>query len=158
MLKIRGCKTSFFQWDYDQYLEIKNERCTEIHFSNDLVKWSEPVEIDKENNLVKVPNVLLTMPANLKAYVYDTDHTIRVYTFPVIKKNKPVDYVFTEEEVGQYNKIKKQLEDVSNLLDILQSDENTEGSINNTIKTALDSITVIPDDKIQELWAVTDDN
>ena len=153
MLKIHGCKTSFFQWDYNQYLEIKDERCTEVHFSNDLVKWSTAVEIDKENNLVKIPNVLLTMPANLKAYIYNTDHTLRVYTFTVIKKNKPVDYIFTEEELGQYNKLKEELKDVSDTLDTLLSDENTDGSIDNSIKKALDeSIMSISDEEIKSLW------
>ena len=81
---------------------------------------------------------------------------------PIVKKInelEPEMEKLTDHELrGKTEYFKKQLEDVSNLLDILQSDENTEGSINNTIKTALDSITVIPDDKIQELWAVTDDN
>ena len=93
------------------------------------------------------------MPTNLKAYIYNTDHTVRVYTFPVIKKNKPVDYIFTEEELGQYNKLKEELKDVSDTLDTLLSDENTDGSIDNSIKKALDeSIMSISDEEIKSLW------
>lgn len=96
--------TNLFQWDVNQVLKISGiafgTSPVEVHFAN---KKSESAIVVNSTTptggyiFANIPNVLLTEPYDIFAYVYQTDGTTRstthTITIPVVARRKPNAYV-----------------------------------------------------------------
>ena len=100
LLKINGPKSCFWQWDVDQQLIVEDAVCGEVHFCNGTTDTAPVCEIYERDGLrlVDVPNIFLQTANPLTAYLC-AGGTLHQQTFPVVARNKPDGYVYTETEV-----------------------------------------------------------
>lgn len=109
LLKINGPKSFFWQWDLDRQLIVGEDTCGEVHFCNGTTDRALVCEIYQQDGLrlVNVPNILLQQSRPLTAYLYrkgsDGQLTRHQQTFPVVARNKPEDYVYTETETKTWD-------------------------------------------------------
>lgn len=115
-LKIYDGRDKFYQWDYNQKIITSNLKVgDEIHFF-DRNQTNALVVLAYEFNgaiVADVPNILLTKSSPIKAYRVVRDETcgrtIEEHTFMVKRREKPVDYVYTETEVLNYGSLEKRV-------------------------------------------------
>lgn len=97
----------FYQWDLNQHLEVEDYPIgTQVHFSrhedNSDALVRETYELDG-SIIVDVPNSLFQIAGQLHVYVYpiaDSEgHTEEHWKFEIRERNKPTDYIHTEDEV-----------------------------------------------------------
>ena len=95
--------TNLFQWDVNQVIKIAGlvlgSSPVEVHFCNKKSTSALVVNSTTPTNgyvLANIPNVLLTEPYDIVAYVYQTDGSTRSTTktidIPVVARKKPNDY------------------------------------------------------------------
>lgn len=118
-MKVLGPKPYFWQWDIGQKLVIDNQDCGEVHFHNGTSESALIVAIrtaDDGARVVDVPNILLQTAESIRAYLYQRHEneavTLTMYTFQVMARIKPADYVYTETEVLNYSYLDKRLNDL----------------------------------------------
>lgn len=117
-LRISDGRNSFFQWDLNQKLIIDNPSvCNKVHFTNSSRDMALVREVKTDENGVKyvdVPNSLLTMPLTLEVYLYqdngDCKTTVSKYVFDVVKRKKPENYVYTEDEHKDFDELLSEME------------------------------------------------
>ena len=121
MITMKIIGTQLFQWEVGRQLQIlplQNMRVDSVHFSNpgDLVALVvEPKEV---NGMIvaDIPNVLLQSGENLVVYSVnissDCTETLRECIFPVRKRAKPSDYVYTETEILEYRTLAKRIDEI----------------------------------------------
>lgn len=116
-LQVLGPKPYFWQWDTGQQLVVSNQECGEVHFDNGTTELAPVVQIKTNSDgirVVDVPNILLQSAKTLKAYLFQRTEsgamTSTLYTFPVLPRPKPEDYVYTETEVLSYASLKEELD------------------------------------------------
>lgn len=112
--------TPLFQWETGRRLQIiplQNMTVSAVHFSNPGDKEMEalvvkPKEVDGKL-VADIPNVLLQKGSNIVAYSVnvssDCVETLRECIFPVRKRSKPADYVYTEVELLNYESLEKRI-------------------------------------------------
>lgn len=118
-LRISDGRTSFFQWDLNQKLIIENPSvCNKVHFTNNSRDTALVKEVKTDENGLKyvdVPNSLLTVPINLEVYLYqdngDCKTTVSKYVFDVVKRKKPENYVYTEDEHKDFDQLLSEMEE-----------------------------------------------
>ena len=123
-LQVLGPKPYFWQWDTGQKLVVDNRDCGEVHFDNGTTDNALVVQIKSDqdgNRVAEVPNILLQTAKPLRAYLFqETENgamTSTLYTFQVIPRLKPEDYVYTETEVLAYSNIDKRVRALEEGLD-----------------------------------------
>jgi hypothetical protein len=115
MFKIYKGGEYFFQWDLGQRLEM-TEDFTSVHFCNQTEDCALVCDtyIEDGIRLVNVPNVLLQNTNNIRVYgcyaegdnvCFAKDYQI----FRVIKRGKPEEYVYTEEDVLNYRRLDRRI-------------------------------------------------
>lgn len=116
-LKILGSGTHFWQWDSGQKLVVDNNECGAVHFCNGTDDCALVIPIKKEPDgarTVEVPNILLQTAKPIRAFLFQQDGTTALtrvqYTFQVLARSKPADYVYTETEVLGYSSLVARLE------------------------------------------------
>lgn len=116
----------FYQWDMGQRLQIVDENYNRVHFCTKNCTTALVCNVYTENGvrLVNVPNTLLQKPCIVKAYGCIAEGGEIYYAkeaqyFRVIERAKPDDYIYTEEELKNWNGIDERLaqieEDVAEL-------------------------------------------
>ena len=105
MFLLEDGRDSFYQWDANRRLIIKDDSITEVHFCNRTDECSLVVEVYEENGirLANVPNILLQMDWRINVYAFDKDYTKHCATFKVNARTRPDDYIYEETEVLNYN-------------------------------------------------------
>jgi hypothetical protein len=106
-MQIYDGRTSFYQWDLNQLLTADGlEVGDEVHFANIMSAEALVVQayaLEDGTVVAAVPNILLQASYQIAAYRYikqDTgEYTREEHTFPVKKRPKPSDYIYTETEV-----------------------------------------------------------
>lgn len=127
MFKIFDRRGMFYQWDLDRKLIVLDNSISMVHFSNGLSDTTLDCETyrDGDITLVNVPNILLQQAARITAFAYDDNHTKYSTVFAVIDRPKPADYIYTETEVKNYEKLKNLVyrnnDDLSHLKDEFQN-------------------------------------
>ena len=98
---------SVYQWDLNHTLAITGldpNYSPSVHFCNRKSTEAIVVKVTARGNscTVPIPNELLAEPYDIIAYVYSYGavdaKTVEVINIPLIKRPKPTDYVFTENE------------------------------------------------------------
>ena len=114
MFKIFDGRSTFYQWDIDRKLIVNDASINEVHFCNRTGECSLVSEVYEEDGLrlANVPNVLLQMDWPIKVYGYDTNHTRYCENYIVVKRSKPEDYVYTEEEIHLWDELAARVEEI----------------------------------------------
>lgn len=132
MFKILDGRNEFYQWDQNRKIIVSDSTVKEVHFANCLCSTAKVVEtyMDGAVTLADVPNVLLTEYQDIKVWGFDGEATKHCATFEVVKRTKPDDYVYTEEEFWT---VEKAVEEA-----IQEAKENGEFGGSNTLIVRLD--------------------
>lgn len=111
MFKIYDGREQFFQWDRDRKLIVLDGSIKEVHFCNKTDDCSLKREVYEENNLhlVDVPNILLQDNWRIYVYGYDTAYTKHYAVFNVVARSKPEDYIYTEEELKEWEELEARI-------------------------------------------------
>ena len=109
-----------YQWDLNRSLIVEDETIKEVHFANCLCNEARVVEVKDIFGVrgATIPNELLQEYLDIKAWAVDGYETKYCATFPVEKRTKPADYVYTETEVKRY-------EDLEGRILVLETNTNS---------------------------------
>lgn len=116
-MRLYDGRSGFYQYDTNQKLIC--ESCQigeEVHFSNNFYSKAAVCKTyELEGSVVvDVPNMYLLNSGELIVYRMCVDSegrsTIEKYTFPVLVRKKPSDYVYTETEVMSYHALEERIE------------------------------------------------
>ena len=109
-MKIESGRKYLWQWELNRRLEVP-EDCTQVHFANGTTDKALVLDVFEENGkrLVKVPDELLWVAAQLRCYAWDGASVIETESFDVLHREKPDDYVYEPEEVRRYEKLEAEL-------------------------------------------------
>lgn len=107
MFHLYDGRTQFYQWDINQKLIVDDESIEQVHFATCMCADAKQCETYTEDGtiVVNVPNELLTLGQDLRVWGYDGNATKHSATFGVIKRTKPADYIYTEEEIKTWEKL-----------------------------------------------------
>ena len=106
-----------WQWDYGQRVQLHDVPVgTAVHFSNAAIKpnalVTEAYE-DDEGVYANIPNILLQTAGTLTAYIYledgDEGHTEYRKMFIVRDREKPDDYVYTEDDIKTWVSLEERI-------------------------------------------------
>lgn len=118
-LQVLGPKPYFWQWDTGQKLVVDNHDCGEVHFDNGTTDLALVIQIKTDQNgnrVADVPNILLQSAKPLRAYLFqETENgamTSTLYTFQVLPRPRPEDYVYTETEVLNYSNLVSRIDQI----------------------------------------------
>lgn len=152
-----------YQWDTGRLVFVEPDNgydVHEVHFTTKKMDFAYVVKTYVENGgtYCAVPNILLQQYQDLICYeVRENDageESISTTTFDIIKRNRPVDYVYTEPEKYTYKEIENRLkiledsfEEVKTNVDyaIAMSEEITSimvKSVNNTFPDENGNVTI----------------
>lgn len=116
-LKVLGTESCFWQWNSGQKLLVDDNECGAVHFCNGTGDCALVVPIKKDDagvRTVEVPNILLQTANPIRAYLFQKDgssaFTKAKYTFQVIARSKPADYIYTETEILGYSTLVARIE------------------------------------------------
>lgn len=107
-----------YQWDTGRLIFIEPDNgydVHEVHFTTKKMDFAYVVKTYIENGgtYCAVPNILLQQYQDLICYeVRENDageESISTTTFDIVKRNRPVDYVYTEPEKYTYKEIENRL-------------------------------------------------
>lgn len=103
-----------YQWDLNKQIEVSNSEVKEVHFSNALTATALKVEV--KNGYANVPNTLLQEPLDIDFYWCCDDCVVEAGKIDVIKRAKPDDYIYTEEEIKRYEDLEKRIKKLEILI------------------------------------------
>lgn len=118
MFNIYDGRKSFFQWDTGQRIVVNDDACCEVHFYDDTIPGVLPIEVYTSGDLrlVNVPDVLLQTCRDIQVWAFVKNesqaYTKEVGIFPVSKRPKPSDYVYTETEVLTYRTLERRIKEL----------------------------------------------
>ena len=103
-----------YQWDTQRVLYVEDDTITKVHFANCLCKeaYDCPVNEGFGVRYVDIPNELLQEYMDIKVWAWDGYNTKHCATFPVEKRTKPADYVYTPTEVKNYEALEERVKKV----------------------------------------------
>lgn len=103
------------QWDKDRKVIVTGfEGGAEVHFASPGDDHGAYV-VELTDGEAAVPNVLLTMAGVINVYVYPADRTVFAAALPVMAREKPDDYIYTETEVLSYKTLDEKIGDLAKL-------------------------------------------
>ena len=116
IFKIVDGRSCFYQWDIDRQISVSDPTIKEVHFCNKTDSCSLVVEV--KDGIANVPNKVLQNGYKVRVFGYDGKATLHEATFEVKARTKPIDYVYTEVEIKNYETaleyIDEKLEDIVN--------------------------------------------
>ena len=156
MFKIYDGREHFYQWDLDRKLIVEDPSINEVHFCNRTDNCSLVCETYVEDGitLVNVPNIILQTDWKIHVYAYDGKHTKHDECYEVKSRTKPADYVYTETEVKEWERVVEIANDAVEeagkateaVTKMAQELKDTTDATNSAIKSANDAIGEIADD------------
>lgn len=103
------------QWDKDRKVIVTGfEDGAEVHFASPGDDHGAYV-VELTGGEAAVPNILLTMAGVVNVYVYPADRTVFAVALPVMAREKPDDYIYTETEVLSYKTLDEKIGDLAKL-------------------------------------------
>ena len=103
------------QWDIDRKVIVTGfEGGAEVHFASPGDDHGAYV-VELTGGEAAVPNILLTMAGVINVYVYPADRTVFAAALPVMAREKPDDYIYTETEVLSYKTLDGKIGDLAKL-------------------------------------------
>lgn len=114
MFLIENGRSQFFQWDIKQRLIVEDASIEQVHFCNRTDDCSLKREVYNEGGkrIVNVPDILLQDDWRIHVYAWDKNYTKYEEVFDVVKRTKPANYVYTEEEITEFEDLEKRLDEI----------------------------------------------
>ena len=113
MLTLNDGRNELWQWDTGRTLSVDAE-CSQVHFGRNV--YGRSIDVDVIDGVAEIPDVLLQTDRPFTAWAFvgtpENGYTKISKEFVVNKRNKPADYVFTQEEKITLRDVIKRLEDV----------------------------------------------
>ena len=115
--------TPLYQWEVGRKMKVvplRGMSIDSVHFSNYGDTTALVVKPKEENGafIADIPNILLQDDQNIVVYSVnvseDKTETIRECVFPVRKRAKPSNYIYTETEVFTYKALEERLKKLEN--------------------------------------------
>lgn len=103
-----------YQWDTGRVILVEPDTgytIHEVHFTTKKMEFAYVVNTYDENGstYAKIPNIILQQYQDIICYEVreneDGEESVSSTTFDVIKRNRPVDYVYTETEQYTYKEL-----------------------------------------------------
>lgn len=127
MYRMNIINGALYQWDVGRQLEVwvpKGSTVNEIHFKNPAAATAYVAPIT--DGIADIPNLLLQESGILTAYAVvstsDSRQTLIEGTFEIIARQRPDDYVYTEEEVKVYEALRQRISNAEQSLEGLNMD------------------------------------
>lgn len=146
-LTILDGRSNFWQWDLNQQLLVEDTACGQVHYCNgtsDCALVAKIETLEDGRRVAAVPNILLQSSDAIMAYLYQVDEygarTRKDYRFRVLPRNRPADYVYTEDDVFSYADLEDRVSDLEEHLA-----EQVAASVSKYIKENPDAISGLPD-------------
>lgn len=141
-----------YQWDTGRVVLVEPDSgysIHEVHFTTKKMEFAYVVKTyDKDQaTYASIPNILLQQYQDIICYeVRENDageESVSTTTFDVIKRNRPVDYVYTEPEKYTYKEIEERLtnletefEDLkASFAEVYEIAENAQSASNNAVES-----------------------
>lgn len=116
MFKIYKGGEYFYQWDIGQRLVVEDETIIKVHFCNRTGDCALSCSVYEEDGLrlVNVPNILLQSTNNVRVYgcIEEGDDICfakEMQIFRVIARNKPEEYVYTEDDIKNWDSLETRI-------------------------------------------------
>lgn len=110
IIKIYGGKEMLYQWDKDQYIVVETgQPYADFAHSNVGVSLRVPVT----NGKARIPDEMLTRSGSIRCYLVDEKQTLFYGVITVKSRTKPPDYVYTEPEKREWDKLWYKLDDLA---------------------------------------------
>lgn len=123
-LSILDGRSNFWQWDTNQQLLVEDTACGQVHYCNgtsDCALVAKIETLEDGRRVAAVPNILLQSSDMIMAYLYQVDEygarTRKDYRFRVLPRNRPADYVYTEDDVFSYADLEDRVTDLEKNLE-----------------------------------------
>lgn len=138
-----------YQWDTGRIVFVEPDSgyiIHEIHFTIKKMEFAYVVNTYDESGstYAKIPNILLQQYQDIICYEVreneDGEQSVSSTTFDIIKRNRPVDYVYTETEKYTYKEI-------NNRVTILESEFEE-------LKTSSDETAVLANEAYEKIEAL----
>lgn len=126
-----------YQWDTGRVVLVEPENdyvIHEVHFTNKKLDFAYVVNTYTENGSVycAIPNVLLQQYYDIICYEVrendDGEESVSKTSFDVIKRNRPLDYVYTESEKYAYEDLDRRVAAVEQEITTIK-ETSTESSV-----------------------------
>lgn len=115
-----------YQWDTGRVVLIEPENgyiIHEVHFATRKMDFAYVAKTYEENGntYCKIPNILLQQYYDIYCYEVrendDGEESTSTTVFKVIKRNRPLDYIYTDPEKYTYKEIENRLKTLEDALD-----------------------------------------
>ena len=115
MFKIRDGREHFYQWDLNRQLIVESADIEEVHFCNrtDNCALVCKTKVEDGVTVVDVPNIILQSDWRVRVYAWDDNATRYDKYFDVKTRSKPADYIYTETEVYEAEKLVAEMVDAA---------------------------------------------
>ena len=116
-MKLENGRRFFYQWELNQRIEVP-EGCVQVHFANgtsELARY-EYVFTENSKSLVRVPDDMLRVAAQLRCYAWDGKSVIGYAAFDVIGRENPGLYIEPKEE-RRFDKLEAELQEKASIDD-----------------------------------------
>lgn len=126
------------QWDLNRKVIVTGyEGVAEVHFASPGDDHGAYV-VKLVDGQAEIPNILLTMAGTINVYVYPADRTVFATALWVMAREKPDDYVYTENEVLDWRTLDEKIGDLAELTTTAR--ENLVAAINEAATKGMASI------------------
>lgn len=107
-----------YQWDTGRVVLVEPDSgytIHEVHFTNKKMDFAYVVNtyVEDDATYCKIPNILLQQQYSLICYEVrqnsSGEESVSKTTFAINKRNRPEDYIYTEDEKYRYEKIEEQI-------------------------------------------------
>lgn len=139
-----------YQWDTGRVVLVEPDSgysIHEVHFTTKKMEFAYVVKTyDKDQvTYASIPNILLQQYQDIICYeVRENDageESVSTTTFDVIKRNRPVDYVYTEPEKYTYKEIEERLTNLETEFEDLRASFAEVCEIAENVQSTSDSLT-----------------
>lgn len=116
--KLFNGRNRFYQWDVNQKLIVLDyDPNCQIHFKSPGERCSLLVKpyVLNGQTVIDVPNKILQDSGSVVIYAYyykDEKYTKQNFVFDIVKRQKPVNYVYTEDEVLTWEAFDERLQNI----------------------------------------------
>ncbi len=135
MIKLIG--GSLYQWDLGRQVAIKSDKVIDrVHVARkgDSEALSVVAKAADGNTVANIPDILLQTSNDILIYIVSNEITVDYASFSVIKKPKPIGYVYSEKEMLTWTALDERIRRLENKLSEPVTDEQIQEAVNSYLE------------------------
>lgn len=123
MIQVIGNR--LYQWDSNRQVLLTGDdaSASQVHFT-DICSGDNALVVEVKDingqKIADIPNSLLMSGHDIKVYSWNDDHTIHGRAFPVTRRKRPSDYVYSPSDVVSMEKLTQRIDDLEKKLEELE--------------------------------------